>query len=53
MADQGRSELLSSFYHEPLTLELKELLISLLFRSYGFDIRRACFEKLFEASLWI
>ena len=51
MADHGRSDFYVVFMMSLCALGLKQLLISLLFQSYGFDIRCACFQKLFEANL--
>ena len=50
--DQGRSDFYEVFTMRLCALGLKQLLISLLFlKSYSFDIRCACSQKLFEANL--
>ena len=51
MADQGRFDFYVVFNMSLCALGLKQLLISLHFKSYGSDITCARSEKLFEANL--
>ena len=46
-----RSDLFVVFTMSLCALGLKQLLISLLFKSYGFDIKCTRSQKLFEANL--
>ena len=53
IADQRSSDFRVVFTMSLCALELKWTLISLLFKSYGFEIRCTSSEKLFESNLWI